>query len=293
MRPLRSLLFVPGHKPSWVEKAWRAGSDGLILDLEDSVPLNEKQAARREVRGILDRARPDDYFCVRLNSSASGLTEKDLEAVVHPNLNAVMLPKVYLAEEIAEVNRILVRLENSRGLTPGAISTPLLLETAPGIRHAYDIAKANHRVDAMLMTAGPGGDASRAIGFKWTRQGTETLYIRSKLVLDARAAGVPPLINSWLDVSDLEGLTADARLNRSLGYMGMALIHPSHVPIVNQIFTPGPDEVAYCEGLLQAFNQAEKQGHAAVVYQGDMVDYAMAETARKILELANQFNKSG
>jgi len=291
MRPLRSLLFVPGHKPSWVEKAWRVRPDGLILDLEDAVPVGEKEAARREVRTVLDQADPQRYFCVRLNSLATGMTRQDLEAVVHPNLSAVMLPKVYRAEEMAEVDRVLSRLESERGLPPGGIATPLLLETAQGMRDAHDIAAANSRVDAILMSAGPGGDAARAIGYQWSKQGTETLYLRSKLVLDSRAAGVVPLINSWYDVADLEGLARDARLNRSLGYAGMALIHPSHVAVVNQVFTPTEAELAFYRGLLEAFAEAEKQGHAAVVYDGDMVDYAMAQTAREILEFAESLSK--
>lgn len=291
MRPLRSLLFVPGHKPSWVEKAWQVRPDGLVLDLEDAVPVGEKAAARREVRTILEQADPQRYFCVRLNSLATGMTHEDLEAVVHPNLSAVMLPKVYRAEEMAEVDRVLSRLESERGLPPGGIATPLLLETARGMRDAHDIAAANSRVDAILMSAGPGGDAARAIGYQWSKQGTETLYLRSKLVLDSRAAGVMPLINSWYDVADLEGLAKDARLNRSLGYAGMALIHPSHVPVVNQVFTPTEEELAFCRGMLEAFEEAEKQGHAAVVYEGDMVDYAMVQTAKDILDFAESLKR--
>jgi citrate lyase subunit beta/citryl-CoA lyase len=288
MRPMRSMLFVPGHKPSWVEKAWKAEPDGLILDLEDAVPLGHKEAARRAVRAVLEQARPEEHYCVRLNSLASGLTQGDLEAVVHPGLSAVMLPKVYRAEELAELDQALSGLEQEAGLTPGSIATPLLLETAPGMRNAYDIAMANPRVGMILMSAGPGGDAARAIGYQWSKQGTETLYLRSKLVLDARAAGVTPLINSWYDVADLDGLARDARLNRSLGYSGMALIHPSHVAVVNEIFSPTEQDVAFFRGLLAAFEEAERQGHAAVVYEGDMVDYAMAQTAREFLEFARQ-----
>jgi citrate lyase subunit beta/citryl-CoA lyase len=292
MRPLRSLLFVPGHKPSWVEKAWKARPDGLILDLEDAVPLGHKEAAQREVGAVLEQARPGDYYCVRLNSLATDRTRADLEAVVHPNLSAVMLPKVYQAEELAEVDQALSELEQERGLAPGAIATPLLLETALGMRHAYDIAMANPRVDTILMSAGPGGDAQRSIGYQWSKQGTETLYLRSKLVLDARAAGVQPLINSWYDVADLEGLARDAQLNRSLGYAGMALIHPSHVAVVNEVFTPTEQELAYYRGLLAAFAEAESRGHAAVVYEGDMVDYAMARTAQEILDFAASLKQS-
>ena len=288
MRPLRSMLFVPGHKPSWVEKAWRVNPDALILDLEDAVPLAHKAQAREMVRQALDQAGPDQFYCVRINSLATGMLEEDLDAVVSPNLGAVLLPKVYRSEEMAQVSAALAKREAAWGLPLGSIATHLLLETALGMRHAFQITIDNPRINTILMSAGPGGDAARAIGYQWSKQGTETLYLRSKLILDARAAGVPALINSWYDVADLKGLAADARLNRSLGYQGMALIHPSHVAVVNEVFSPTAEEVAFYQGLLAAFQEAEKQGHAAVVYEGDMVDYAMAQTARDFLEFARQ-----
>jgi citrate lyase subunit beta/citryl-CoA lyase len=289
VRWLRSLLFVPGSKPDWIEKAWRSKSDGIIIDLEDAVPYAEKEKARSSVRQVLEQADPEKYYCVRVNSIGSKMAFDDLEAVVHPNLSAVMLPKVSTAAEIEDVDARLAVFEQNAGVTRGSIGLPLLLETALGMRHAYDITVSNSRVDAILMSAGPGGDAQRAIGYRWSKTGTETLFLRSKIVLDARAAGVSPLINSWYDIKDTDGLRSDAQLNRGLGYMGMAVIHPSHVSVVNEVFTPSAEEVRFYKGLLQAFEEAVKFGNAAVVYEGDMVDYAMASTARQYIEVANRF----
>ncbi len=137
------------------------------------------------------------------------------------------------------------------------------------------------------LAAGPGGDAARAIGYTWSKEGTETLFLRSKVVLDARAAGIQyPTISSWWTIKDLEGLERDARWNRQLGYRGMTVMHPSHVPIVNTVFTPSADEIAFCQGLIQAMEDAEKRGIAAVTYKGDMVDEAMVKTARELLDFA-------
>jgi citrate lyase subunit beta / citryl-CoA lyase len=289
VRWLRSLLFVPGSKPDWIEKAWRSNPDGVIIDLEDAVPYAEKEKVRLSVRQVLEQADPEKYHCVRVNSIGSKMAFDDLEAVVHSNLNAVMLPKVATAAEIAEVDARLAVLEQNAGIARGSIGLPLLLETALGMRHAYDIAVSNSRVDAILMSAGPGGDAQRAIGYRWSKTGTETLFLRSKIVLDARAAGVSPLINSWYDIKDTDGLRSDAQLNRSLGYMGMAVIHPAHVNVVNEVFTPSAAEIRFYRGLLQAFEEAVKIGNAAAVYEGDMVDYAMAATARQYIEVAKRF----
>jgi citrate lyase subunit beta/citryl-CoA lyase len=135
--------------------------------------------------------------------------------------------------------------------------------------------------------AGKGGDTARSLGYIWSKEATETLYIRSKVLLEARAAGlVYPLIASWFDVTDLDGLRADVHLNRQLGYSGQVVIHPSHVPIVNDVFTPTAEEIAYYKGLLAAMEEAGRQGTAAVTYAGTMVDIAMVKTAQQVLALA-------
>jgi citrate lyase subunit beta/citryl-CoA lyase len=142
-------------------------------------------------------------------------------------------------------------------------------------------------VTNLTLAAGPGGDASRAIGYVWSKEGTETLYLRSKAVLDAQAAGIRfPMITSWWNVRDLEGLERDARFNRQLGFRGQTVIHPSHVAVVNEVFTPSAEEIAYYRGMIAAIEEAEANGNAAIVYRGDMVDYAMAETAREVLAFA-------
>ena len=139
----------------------------------------------------------------------------------------------------------------------------------------------------LTLAAGPGGDANRTVGYVWSKEGTETLYLRSKAVLDAQAAGVRfPMVTSWWNVSDLEGLEQDARFNRQLGFRRQTVIHPSHVPIVNEIFTPSEAEIVYYKGMIAALEEGEASGTAAVVYRGDMIDYAMAETAREVLAFA-------
>jgi citrate lyase subunit beta/citryl-CoA lyase len=146
---------------------------------------------------------------------------------------------------------------------------------------------------AMSLACGPGGDASRSMGYIWSKEGTETLYIRSKAVLDARAAGIQyPTVSSWWDIKDLEGLARDARFNRSLGFRGMTVMPPTPVPIVNEVFTPSAEEIRFYKGLIAALEEGEKRGTAAVVYQGDMVDYAMAKTAREMLAFAKAIGLS-
>jgi citrate lyase subunit beta/citryl-CoA lyase len=290
MRLTRSALFVPGNKPDWIAKAVASGADHLILDLEDSVPDADKIASRRLVKqGLAELARLGKPCSVRVNAFTTGLTLGDLEGIVCPELTEVSLPKVETAADLQALDAMLTVLERSTGTTPGRITTPLALETARAMRGAYEIAVACPRVKGLLLAAGAGGDAARSVGYVWSKEGKETLYLRSKAVLDARAAGIVcPMVSSWWDIRDLEGLRRDATLNRSIGFRGQVVMHPSHVPIVNEVFSPKSAEVAYYKGLLEAYDDGQRRGTAAVLYQGDMIDTAMAATAREMLELARE-----
>ena len=288
MKPYRSSLFVPGNRPAWMEKAAGYGADCLILDLEDSVPDQEKVAARPLVKAGIKALKAKGQACnVRVNGYATGLTLDDIEGVLCPELDGIVLPKIETAGDLHELDALLTHLERRLGIPVGSTETPLGLETARAMRDIYDIAVACRRVHRVTLAAGPGGDAARAIGYQWSKEGTETLFLRSKTVLDSRAAGILyPTVSSWWNIKDLEGLTRDARWNRQLGFRGMTVMHPSHVPIVNEVFTPSKDEIEFYQGLIEAMEEAVRQGRAAVTYKGDMVDEAMVKTAREMLEFA-------
>ena len=294
MNPYRSILFVPGNRPEWMEKAAAYGADCLKLDLEDSVPVQEKAAARRHVKAaVIALGARGQAVSVRVNPFATGLTLDDLEAILCPELTSISLPKIETADDMKELDALLTHLEKRMGITPGQIETPLSCETAKAMRNLYEIATSCRRVKHVSLSAGPGGDAARAIGYIWSKEGMETLFLRSRTVLECRAAGIRyPTVSSWWNIKDLEGLERDARWNRQLGFRGMTVMHPSHVPIVNRIFTPSAEEVAYYQGLIEAMDDARKRGIAAVTYQGDMVDEAMVKTAHEMIALAAQMGQS-
>jgi len=288
MKPLRSLLFVPGNKPTWMEKALGYGADALIFDLEDAVPGPDKAPARVHVRqalaGLHDRG---PLLTVRINALDTGLASADLAAVVCPGLAAIMAPKVETPHDVTVLETLLTHYERRAGMPMGQVEIFPTLETAKGIYHAYHIATSSSRVPTVCGTAGKGGDTARSLGYLWSNTGSETLYIRSKVLLAARAAGVTyPLMASWFEIADLQGLRADALLNRQLGYSGQVVIHPAHVPVVNEVFTPSAEAIAYYRGLLATMADAERQGTAAVTYDGAMVDLAMVKTAQQVLALA-------
>ena len=295
VRPLRTSMYVPGNKEDWMRKAPQYGSDALIFDLEDSVPVPDKEEARVLVRKMLEELGGEKpTLTVRVNRLETGLTGDDLEAITCPQLYGVLPPKVESSADVVEVDNLLSYFERKAGMEVGSVFVDPGLETAQSIRQSYEIATASPRIAHMGGSGGKGGDTSRSIGFQWTPEGLETLYLKSKVLIDVRSAGVPyPMSGGWFDIHDLEGLRSLAVQLRQLGYTGMHLIHPSHVPVVNEVFSPTPEDVRHWQGLVKAMEEMRATGGAAITFGGDMVDIAHEETARTMLAIAKEMGIEG
>jgi len=200
-------MYVPGNKEDWMRKAPQYGADALILDLEDSVPVPNKAEARVLVRKMLEELGGQKLtLTVRVNRLETGLTGGDLEAVTCPQLYCVLVPKVESAADVVEVDNLLSHFERQAGMEVGTIFIDPGMETAKSIHFSYEIATASPRVAHMGGSGGKGGDTARSIGFEWTPEGLETLYLKSKVLIDVRAAGVPyPMSGGWMDILNLEG----------------------------------------------------------------------------------------
>jgi citrate lyase subunit beta/citryl-CoA lyase len=286
-RPFRALLFVPGTRPELFEKARRSGADALVLDLEDAVAEGAKTAARESVAaaiGALGATQIGVY--VRINDLSTPHWEDDLRAIVQPGLTGVALPKVQSAGDIALVADKLDQLESAVGLEQAAIDIQPLLETAAGIYAGYKVLSASPRIRSFFGGFAKDGDVSRELDARWTPSGEESLYLRSKLLLEARAAGVPyPISGTWAGLRDLEGLARFAEQNRNLGYTGMYVIHPSHVDVVTQAFTPTADELERYRAIVAKLDEAERLGRGAVEMDGVMIDRAMIARANAVLSV--------
>ncbi|MCW2880202.1 MAG: hypothetical protein JWQ95_4302 [Sphaerisporangium sp.] len=283
--PLRSLLFVPGTRTEWLPKARAAGADAVILDLEDAVPPGQRAAARARVAEAIANWEGDMALFVRLNPLDGWADADELRTVVRPGLTGIVLPKVATVNDVRLADRLLGWCERESGLPEGHVALVPLLETASALRETYGIALAASRVAYLGAVTTSGGDVERAIGYRWSPEGTETLPLRARVLLDVRAAeAFNPVAGLWASIADLQGLRAFAEQNRSLGYEGMMAIHPSHVPVINEVFSPGLDELARYERLVEAVEAAQAAGSGAVVFEGKMVDEAMAATARRMLE---------
>ena len=284
MVPYRSILFVPGHKPAWIDKALAAGADCVVLDLEDSVPADLKAGARQTVadsiRAIRERDQRVGLF-VRVNPLDSRMTGADLEAVVVPGLTGVFAPKISTATDVLRYDALLDHFETRNGVTGLEYIVPV--EMIGAIHNAREIASASPRVGAMIGPTAEHADIARAVGYQWTPEGLETLYLRSRVLLACREAGIHPLTGLWEKLDDLAGLKTFAATGRQLGFRGMVVIHPSHVAVVNEAFSPTAEDIAFHEGLVAAYEEAAAAGHGAVRYRGVHIDKAHADTAREWL----------
>ncbi|SQD97734.1 MULTISPECIES: CoA ester lyase [unclassified Parafrankia] len=286
MLPYRSWLFVPGHKAAWVDKALSAGAHALILDLEDAVPDGEKQAARDTTAASIARlaGRTPAGLIVRVNALDTPHFGADLEAVVRPGITALLLPKVHSADDLVAFDALVRHFEIRAGMEVGTVGLVPSFETARSLVNVESIAQ-GPRVVSLMAAAARDADISREVGFRWTPAGLETLYLRSRVVLAARAAGVRHLVvGLWQDIHDLSGLRAFAQTNSELGFTGQVVIHPSHVPVVNEAYAVPETDLKRYRAMVEAYERGAAEGHGAVLFDGEHIDLAHAENARQIIE---------
>lgn len=291
MKPIRSMLFVPGSKKSWLEKVSDSKADTIILDLEDSVPDNMKSEARKNVHeAIKPLKEAGQRVYVRINRGPYCFDITDLEAVIQKELEGIVLPKLNGPEDVDVINSIVSEIEYQKDIEVGTIKFIATLETAESIQLAYEIGKKD-RVIGLAGVSPKSGDVERALGYQWSMEGLERLYIRSKVVLAARAAKVFPIGGTWQDIHNLTGLEESVKFNRQLGFMGEMIIHPSHIEAVNEVYSASSGEINYFKGLVDIFEQGIKEGKAAVLYDGEHIDYAHYKTAKEFLELNKDYLK--
>ncbi|GAA3952342.1 CoA ester lyase [Gordonia caeni] len=287
MQPYRSILFVPGHRPAWADKAVASGADCVVLDLEDSVPAEQKEAARETVAQTIGRLRaehPGVGLFVRVNPLATRLTGGDLEAVVVPGLTGIFAPKIEEAVDVRQYDALLDHFELRNGVDDLEYIVPV--ETVKAIQNCREVAGASPRVGAMIGPSAEHADIAREVGYEWTPEGLETLYLRSRVLLACREHGLHALTGLWEDLENLEGLRDFAVRGRRLGFRGMIAIHPSHVATVNEVFSPSDEDIAFYEGMVSAYEQAAAEGVGALRYRGLHIDKAHYDKATQWLARA-------
>lgn len=283
--PLRSLLFAPGNHERKLEKVNSFGSDAIVLDLEDAVAHDQKDSARRVVKAALPGYSGQAAVLVRVNGAETGRMEDDLRAVVSPNVDGVMIPKVDRPEVLIGADRLLGELEDERAVEPGQVRILALIETALGVARCEEIAcSAPSRVVTLVFGL---VDFANDVGFDLTEDATELLYARSRVVVAARAGRLRPALDGpYLGLHDSEGLVADSRRSRQLGFQGRVVVYPPQVEPVQRAYAE-LDEAAVERNrqIVEAFEQAEAAGSASIQVGGLFVDYPIFERAKHKLRL--------
>ena len=292
MELIRSWMFVPGHRQKMIDKAVGLNADAIMLDIEDGVAPNEKDAARKNIAESLGREKPagSPARYVRINAIGHPRMDADLEAVIRPGLEGLVCPKVDTVEEVQKVDAILNERETQNGLAKGSVKLLIAIESPKGLYNAPAIAAASPRVTGLLFGA---EDFGREINLPAIREGEarDLIFARSTIVIAAASAHVQAIDGVWVDLNDSEGLVGFANQSRRLGFSGMSCIHPSQVDAINRTFSPTAAEIDYCQKVLKAFEEANARGDGSIAFGGQLIDRPIVERARRTIEMAKSLGQ--
>ena len=290
MLALRSLLFAPGNHARRVEKALTLDADVVILDLEDAVAVAEKAATREKVVAAFQATRQALGY-VRINAFDTPFCFDDLQMVVARGVDGIVLPKVESPAQVVAVDWVITALERARGLAEGSIDLMPIIETGRGLAALREIAGAGARARRLSFGA---GDYTLDVGMRWTLEERELEHIRTAIVVESRAAGLePPIDTVFIHLDKPEALRRSTDLARDLGFQGKLCIHPNQLVPVNEAFTPTDEEIAKSERHVTAFEEAEARGLASIQVDGYFIDYPIVEKARRTLQLARAIRNRG
>ena len=300
----RTLLFIPGNNKRFLEKSKFLYPDILCFDLEDSVPLSEKAIARNMIMESFTSNKRSNHIdsnkdnkknnntnykdkessqlFVRINSFESELYEQDLEFVVCESLDGIVIPKVNSTSELKKITEIIANLETKKNLKKTLKLIPSI-ESSQGVVNSYHISKFNSRICSLVFGV---FDYLYDMKLDYDNEGLEYSYARSKIPVDARAAGIPALDSIWQNVDDLEGLKRDAKIAKRLGYAGKSIIHPKHIEPVHNVFVPSQNEIEWAKKVVARLNQIQEQGdkRGAFKIDGRMIDAVHFKQAKLILD---------
>ncbi|MCF7885092.1 MAG: citrate lyase ACP [Candidatus Marinimicrobia bacterium] len=276
----RTRLYIPGNIPKYMINAGIHKPDTIILDLEDSVPMDKKFEARILVRNTL---RTNDFLgverTVRINQLPAGLD--DLEAVIPHNVHTILIPKCQKPEDIKKIEKKISSVEGKFKSEPVYLLP--IIEDSLGLMNAFKIAQASDNIVAMALGL---EDYTASLGIQRTKGGKETEFAKNMLVNAVRAAEVQPLNSVFSDVSDPEGLKTFVQNSQKMGFVGIGCIHPRQIKVVYSEFLPEKSEIEYAKRVVKAFEKAEERGQVTVALDSKMIDPPVVKRAFRIIEMA-------
>lgn len=280
----RTSLYASGATPINMIQAAFYNEDCIVYDMEDSVPLAEKDSARLLIYNTVRYHRPaNKYVIIRVNGIYSEFIEEDLEAAVRARPDAIRIPKVEYKEEAVRICNRITEIEKEAGLEPGKIEVWCNIESYLGMINAYEIATADPRIVALALGA---EDFTASMKSTRTKAGLEIFYARNAILTACRQAGIEAIDAVFSDINDPEGLKEDTTLTRNLGFDGKTCVHPRQIDIVNSFFTPSAKEIKYALRVLEAVEEGKRLKKGAVTLDGSMIDKPMELRARTTLAQA-------
>ncbi|MCF2143925.1 MAG: HpcH/HpaI aldolase/citrate lyase family protein [Candidatus Heimdallarchaeota archaeon] len=284
----RTRLYIPGNHPAMIQNAEIYEADSLIFDLEDSIPLTEKDTARILVRNAIQSLNfGRSEVTVRINGINTPFLEKDLEAIVPTKPDGLLLPKAETEEDILFLHERITELEKKHGLPIGKIRIMPIIETALGVVNVEKIVAAPR-----IAAVGIGGeDLTADIGASRTPEGRELEYISSKIIVACAAYQVQAIDTVFADINDQEGLFQATKRAISRGFQGKSVIHPSQIEVVHRAFMPSEVEIEKAKRIVKAYRESLKKGLGAVSVDGRMIDLPVVMRAERILKRAKAGKK--
>ncbi len=278
----RSLVFVPGNNPRFLEKAKSLPADIVCFDLEDSVPDKEKKKARALIKNTLKQRK--NYFAdifVRINSPESGMIEADLKEIVQKGIDGIVIPKVNSVKELKQIEKTISALEKKRKIK--GIRLMPSIESALGVMNCYEISSSSKRIVALVFGI---FDLLNDMGIEYTKGNPPgAKYSRYKIPVAAAAVGVVAIDGIWQDLKDKNGFTKDCEVGRSLGYVGKSVIHPDQIQTIHKIFHPNKAEIEWAKKVCSVYEELTKKGKGATVVEGKMIDEVHYKRAKALLEI--------
>ena len=281
------MLYIPGDSPRMIQHAPVFGADSILLDLEDAVALTEKDAARKMVACYLKNYDFKSLIVtVRVNGSDTEYFDDDLKEIIPCVPDAVRIPKCNSPEDIMLADKKIEEIEKANSIPVGKVRIHAMIETALGVENSFLIASACPRVQAITLG---GQDLTADMGVQKTKEGWELFYARSRVVVAARAARVDVYDTVWADIDDKEGLMKECLQIVNLGFTGKAAIHPDQIETIHRAFMPTEKEFRKALRVMEAAENAKKEGKGVISVDGKMVDAPVVARASRLLELAELY----
>ena len=281
MKLRRSMLYVPGNMPGMLQNIPVFEADGVMIDLEDAVPLAEKDAARLLTRNFL-RSYPDrdKEMFVRINALDTPYADADLREILPALPDGIRLPKADTPDVVERLDTLLTEQEERLGLTIGHFKIIPSIESALGVLNCVATARASDRLVALAFGA---EDYTASMEIDRTKTGEELFSARTQVVWAAKAAGVQAIDSIFSDVNDMEALRAETVLVKRLGFTGKSLVNPRQIEVIHDVFRPTQDEITHAVEVMAAIHRAREMGTGVISLKGRMVDAPVVTRAARTI----------